>query len=439
MSGPKSSRYSMTLRQRQMLQEQLRRAREAQILEERKKSEIDVIRHNCQQLSAAVSELQDLIAQSERFAQEGHDGSVDVAALRLLCKDALTEIKKAEKVGTNKGIDQITETSLTISSLMRKIHTERQKTGRSLEQQESSFRDENMKIIASGFELSFANISDRKALQENVYLKRIIDELDKLAELTVSDELRKEFEEIRRKADEITSTDFLENFYSISVFPFVKRCKAYDKLDEQYGEDYRMLCLRYEYLARELNHEIETVPFSAQAVSILLEKIATLEAEELKTKEEAYICQCIDEAMVEMNYSVIGSRNVTKKNGKKFRNVLYMFDEGTAVNVTYSSDGQISMELGGIGDEDRMPTDAESASLEEDMRSFCDDYYEIEKKLKAKGIEPRHISHLPPEAQFAQIINVSDYEMTEDVSQYEAKKSKRRQGGTAGATLHKEG
>lgn len=37
MSGPKSSRYSMTLRQRQMLQEQLRRAREAQILEERKK------------------------------------------------------------------------------------------------------------------------------------------------------------------------------------------------------------------------------------------------------------------------------------------------------------------------------------------------------------------------------------------------------------------
>ena len=233
--------------------------------------------------------------------------------------------------------------------------------------------------------------------------------------------------------------NFLENFYSISVIPFVKRCKAYDKLDEQYGEDYRMLCLRYEYLARELNHEIETVPFSAQAVSILLEKIATLEAEELKTKEEAYICQCIDEAMAEMNYSVIGSRNVTKKNGKKFRNVLYMFDEGTAVNVTYSSDGQISMELGGIGDEDRMPTDAESASLEEDMRSFCDDYYEIEKKLKAKGIEPRHISHLPPEAQFAQIINVSDYEMTEDVSQYEAKKSKRRQGGTAGATLHKEG
>ena len=97
------------------------------------------------------------------------------------------------------------------------------------------------------------------------------------------------------------------------------------------------------------------------------------------------------------------------------------------------------MELGGIGDEDRMPTDAESTSLEEDMRSFCDDFYEIEKKLKARGIEPKHISHLPPEAQFAQIINVTDFDMTEDIGHYEAKKSKRRQGGSAGASLHREG
>lgn len=438
MSGPKSSRYSMTLRQRQMLQEQLRRAREAQILEERKRTEIDVIHHNCSQLRSSVTELQELIAQSDRFSQEGHDGNIDITSLRAFFKEVLTEVEKAEELGTSKGLEQLSAESKKISSLVRKIHSERHKTEIALGQQESSFRDENMKIISSGFELSFANISDGEALKENVFLKRILEELDKLTDMSIPDDLMVKFDVLRRKADEIKSMDYLENFYSISIVPFIKECRERDKLEKQYGEDYRVLRLRYEYLAKELNREIEEIPFSANAVSILLDRIATLEAEELKTKEEFYICQCIEEAMAEMNYSVIGNRDVTKKNGKKFKNVLYKFDEGTAVNVTYSSDGQITMELGGVSDEDRMPTDAESASLEEDMRSFCDDFYEIERKLRARGIEPKHISHLPPDVQFAQIINVSDFEMVEDIGYYEAKKGKRRSGST-GVTLHKEG
>lgn len=364
---------------------------------------------------------------------------MDVSSIRVLCKEVLADIKKAENIGTNKGLEQIGETNRTISSLIRKVHSEIQKAGRSLELQESEFKDETMKTIESGFELSFANIGDRTALKENVCLKRILDELEKLPDMTISDDFMREFEALKKKADEIKSTDFLENFYSISVIPFVKKCKEYDKLDRQCGEDYRMLCLRYEYLAKELNHEAEVVPFSTQAISLLLEKISTLESEELKAKEDSYICQCVEEAMAEMNYSVVGNRSVTKKNGKSFRNVLYKFDEGTAVNVTYSSDGQITMELGGVGDEDRMPTDAESASLEEDMRSFCDDFYEIERKLKARGIETKHISHLPPEAQFAQIINVSDFKMTEAIGNYEVKKDKRKKSNSAGVALHREG
>ena len=74
---------------------------------------------------------------------------------------------------------------------------------------------------------------------------------------------------------------------------------------------------------------------------------------------------------------------------------------------------------------DRIPSDDECRSLAEDMVSFCDDYFEIEKKLKKSGVVTQRISVLPPEAQFAQIINTSDYIMTENVENYESKHTKK--------------
>ena len=59
------------------------------------------------------------------------------------------------------------------------------------------------------------------------------------------------------------------------------------------------------------------------------------------------------------------------------------------------------------------------------MRTFCDDYYEIEKRLRKKGIITERISILPPDEQYAQIINVSDYTLSTDVAEYEAKSTKK--------------
>ena len=142
-----------------------------------------------------------------------------------------------------------------------------------------------------------------------------------------------------------------------------------------------------------------------------------------RKEEQEYISECVDKAMQEMGYKVIGNREVVRKDGRRFTNELYLFDEGTAVNVTYSEEGQITMELGGLDDQDRIPSEAECQSLAQDMVSFCDDYLKIEEKLRAMGIVSHRVSILPPEAQFAQIINTSDYCMKEDVVSYEAKKT----------------
>ena len=179
------------------------------------------------------------------------------------------------------------------------------------------------------------------------------------------------------------------------------------------------------YNAQKLGIAPEEIPFSVDAVAVLDARIGEMEELIRHQEEQAYISRCVDEAMQEMGYAVAGDREVVRRSGKRFRNELYLFDEGTAVNVTYSSDGQITMELGGIDTEDRIPTAAETNGLVANMRDFCDDYREIEQRLRKKGIVSRRISILPVDAQFAQIINVSDYHLSTEVSRYETKDTRR--------------
>lgn len=476
MSGPKSSRYTVTLQRQLILQAQIQRERERQLQQiqqriqeerererriqeqikreverqsqlERKKLQIEILRQNAKRLSESVSGLQAMIKQTEHHAMEVTAASPDFAASHDLCKRITEEIRKANNLGSNNSTEQLEQASTALFALMNEAQKEYLRVREYIGQQDVIIREEAFRGFLSGFEMSFANLSKQKAKKPSQqedqtasrFIERIRSELDKLIGLTISDEQQHKFETLRQRANEIESPDYLESFLSVAVIPFVKECIEYDRLYQQHGEDYEVLRERYQQLTTKLKHQPEPITFSPQAVSILLERIAALEAEELKAAEEKYICECIDEAMSEMNYSVIGNRQVKKKSGRQFRNVLYRFNEGTAVNVTYSSDGQITMELGGMSNADRMPTEAESRSLEEDMQTFCDDFYEIEKKLKAKGIETKRITHLPAEAQFAQIINVADYQMTGEIDEYVARADRRRSTGSVAAVLHREG
>lgn len=81
--------------------------------------------------------------------------------------------------------------------------------------------------------------------------------------------------------------------------------------------------------------------------------------------------------------------------------------------MTYADDGKITMELGGLDTDDRLPDAAEAKQLCESMESFCDDFSEIEKRLEAKGVVLKsRLALLPPSEDYAQIINVSDYQTT---------------------------
>jgi len=71
------------------------------------------------------------------------------------------------------------------------------------------------------------------------------------------------------------------------------------------------------------------------------------------------------------------------------------------------------------------------------MEQFCGDFKEIEKRLLAKGVVlADRISLLPPSAEYAQIINTTDYNMAEKVEKLQTKKQ--RKTATKQKTLRKE-
>lgn len=241
--------------------------------------------------------------------------------------------------------------------------------------------------------------------------KAIRNELSELLKLDLSKELINEIRNAISNLDSITQADRLSNFDSITVKKIFRDMEAYQLECERKKAEFQDALLRYKMLCdmagRTKEGEITFVDEDA-----LDEAITEMEKIVVKQKEQAYIADCVDEVMQDMGYDLVGRRQVRKKSGKQFKNELYQFGEGTAVNITYSPEGQISMELGGIAREDRIPTTEETDFLTRDMESFCSEFAEFERRMKEKGvIVGNRIALMPPTADYAAIINVSDYEM----------------------------
>ena len=223
-------------------------------------------------------------------------------------------------------------------------------------------------------------------------------------------ELRQEAAQALEALERIAGLQQLSSFEKITLRRICLEAEKQREAAEQAAAAARERLAQYEALCELAGIEAEKFP----AGDVPPERIRQLEERILQQREQAYIADCVDEVMQEIGYDLIGRREVRKKSGKQFRNELYRFGEGTAVNVTYAPDGQISMELGGITGEDRLPTEAETAHLVQEMETFCGEFAEFERRMRERGIlVGSRIALLPPEAAYAAMINVTEYEVAE--------------------------
>ena len=429
MSGPKTSSYYLTPEQRRILREARELERKTRASYERKEQ----LRKSIMNLLSATDTY---IERADLIVGESNKELSDLCEFKKIRETVAESAIIASNVNTQNGLEALQEQEKILKKAYEQLSKKKVSLERQLSSVEQQFHDELKETVISGFQLSFANIGMDRDIKNNFYILKIQAALDEISHLHICDDLKEKWKQIQSKAKEINNVDFLKNFYAMTVFPFVKECKEYSELYQQYGDTYEQLLQEYMLLVEETGSVTESIPFSEAAIERLQSEIERLGQIVSSAEEQAYISQCIDEVMLEMGYDLIGSREVTKKSGKHFRNELYLFDEGTAVNVTKSDDGQITMELGGLDNTDRIPTALESQQLCDNMSEFCEDYAEIEKRLAAKGIKTKRISILPPEEQYAQIINVEDYHMKEDVEHFEA--TQKRQQRASNTAIRKE-
>lgn len=417
MSGPKTSRYTLTPEQRRILAEQRRIQREI------KKNTV-MLKQNVLGLKEIVSKVDTEIAQFRRIVSETGKSTFEIETLESVRTQAMQILNDAGTVSEKSELSVMKSTNKRLKEIMKVLSDGEVKMSSELRKADEEFREEINAAISEGFTISFIRIEEElPTVNMSDYTSKIDAALEEIREFQISNELRAKFIVLKEKATEIDSIDFIENYYAMSIIPFLKECRAYNSLFLEYGARFEELYAEYEVLADELSVPKKQFAFSLESIEELEKEIQDMQKIIQRKEEQEYISECVDKAMKEMGYKVIGNREVVRKNGRRFTNELYLFDEGTAVNVTYSEEGQITMELGGLDDQDRIPSDAECRSLAQDMVSFCDDYLKIEEKLRAMGIVSHHVSILPPEAQFAQIINTSDYCMKEYVVSYEARKT----------------
>lgn len=229
----------------------------------------------------------------------------------------------------------------------------------------------------------------------------------------LSNDIKNNARHALKMLEQVDSEEQIQNFIVLTGIPLMTRA-------EEEREEYRRKCdeLRQtnETLYALMELEVKEIPRDEQELALLEEENRNLCAAMLHQQEQTYISDRVNQVMQEMGYDLIGKRDVQKRSGRRFHNDLYTFGDGKAVSVTQSSDGQITMELGGIDMQDRLPDAAEAVQLCDEMETFCHDFAEIERRLAEYGITLRtRVEMLPPNEAYAEIINFCDYEKVGDV------------------------
>lgn len=416
MSGPKTSRYTLTPEQRRIMAKQ----RE---MDRRKAVAAESIQRNAKRLSRIGSMFSSEKQVSvELMHRVGDDGGFaqKVNELEMLIASVGPAV-----AGTDKNdVPALEETSRAVSECAAEAERMARELSDMAALNEVRLQNHLDAAIDQGFAASSEEIKSPALISAgDVRDKMRVQLLQMKKNGILPAEWLEEISNAISGTDEIQDEVFIKNYSALTVSPLIKKCKRFLSEYEEYHEEFEKLYSEYAALCQLYCYTLQECTCTAASVDFLKTEIQRMKETAMEEHEQAYISDCLDEVMEEMGYTVLGRREVTKKNGKHFRNKLYTYGEGTAVNVTCSPDGKVAMELGGLDVADRLPDDREAALLCESMESFCDDFKEIEKKLLAKGvILAARISLLPPSAEYAQIINTSEYEMEAETEKFKGRK-----------------
>ena len=126
-----------------------------------------------------------------------------------------------------------------------------------------------------------------------------------------------------------------------------------------------------------------------------------------------------NEILKEMGYNLLGQKANSISKDVYYTNRLYSYENGNVASVTFSSSGQISIEIGSVDNVDRQPSKQEAIKQVKSMERLCEDLPLIEEKLAERGIIlKQRIAMQPAVEEVAQIFNGKDYNIKVNKEEY---------------------
>ena len=303
MSGPKTSRYTLTAEQRRILEEQRRVQMETQ-------KQVMQLKAFKQSLKERITKIDSGLSQYQRIIKETGEKKFPLENVKVIRDKAMQELNNAAMVSESSGLNVIQETNAKLRQMQYQVMKQQQVIFKELAEVDKKFRKEIESAVAEGFEVSFAGIVEDITPDVAVYIKKITEAMDEVREYELSQTLKERFVQLKLKAEEIDSVDFIENYYAMSIVPFVKECKAYHCAYVGYGDKFKELLAEYRILAGELGVQSKDYFFSMEAINELTEKVKEMELKRQEQEEQEYISRCMDSVLEAMGYKTIGEREI---------------------------------------------------------------------------------------------------------------------------------
>ncbi len=448
MSGPKPSAYELEeMRREQMRQrlEQQRRAAE----EARRRAEEERLRRieaERQQKVEAIGKLQGSMAGYKDRVQEVQNYLAYMKTIRpmdaesSMLEELLRDIIDATGPKATSTLDDATASLKKVESLKQKIDEAIAKaeamkkawieeSGEAIEQELKAIFE--VKKVRRAPKSTLQSHEERKELvaaakeiekQEAIALKAEIDAFSGAG----YPEVDKEISRIQKIVNNLFQ---LEDYYAVADKVKQMKPKLQTMLDDARAKEEE---LRNRYLDTMLAYEtackvggIEIKDFTSLPINEDTIKLVDVERENVVEltacmEEKRIVRSEIEEVMAELGYSIIGTRDISRKRPDNTVNTISEIvlagddsSDGTVINVTMM-DGQVVLETMAVDTVNRIPTEEESEFLEEEMENFCSEHAIILEKLAQRGVVLKRGNWQPPSRKLARVLNINDFDRVEN-------------------------
>lgn len=127
--------------------------------------------------------------------------------------------------------------------------------------------------------------------------------------------------------------------------------------------EYESVCAQFSLTPEEFPQNEEGIARMEAVCDDLYERIERYEMQE-------YVRHVTEKVLTEFGYRFYGSRDAARGE-KRMTHMLFAGEDGSAVSMTSSADGRISIDFGGLDDSAREATPEERASIHEKNCAFC--------------------------------------------------------------------